>query len=233
VILSSGGGHAPGGQGLLVVGAHSKGWPALLPYPSGGHLIAPQKFSIVSQWAWGRVLVVSHSSPRASAQLPCLRDMSGLHKPAPCLCKVSLGLPHCLIKMRKFPKHHAWCRSLLISSIFFLKMDLLRQLCMPAWGSLWQLPTPARGGALGEEMLFPSGSGKGRRRKSLCTQVCRWPRGLLTRSRCTATLADANSSFSLCCSTFLIFPAHLGCPFLSADFCPFLCWLYPVQYIIC
>jgi len=102
--------------------------------PSGACLIASWKFSKTSQWACGGRAGSwwSHIPPlKTSAQLPCLHDIVGFHKPTPCL---SLSLQHSLIKMRNLLKHNAWFRSLLNSSIFISFSRCLRQLPTPAWG---------------------------------------------------------------------------------------------------
>ena len=103
----SGGGHTP------------QGGAAFLLYPSGALLITSRKFLKMSQWAWCGESWWSHiPPPKASAQLPCLRDTGVFRKLKPCLRRVSLGPPRSLIKMREFPKQNPWSQSLLNSRIF-------------------------------------------------------------------------------------------------------------------
>ena len=98
----------------------ARGWPPLLLHLSDAHPIDSQKFSKMIQLAWGgRVSWWSHiPALKVSAQLSYLHNIDVFCKPTPCASRVSLGLPHSLIKMRKFPKHNCWFRSLLISIIF-------------------------------------------------------------------------------------------------------------------
>jgi len=99
-----------GGQDVLVVDEHSKGL-APSPFMSFGclcHSFLKVLENETGGWGGGEMSWWSHTPPqKAIAQFPCLRDIGEFRKLTYCLHGVSLGLPHSLIKMRKFQKHNA------------------------------------------------------------------------------------------------------------------------------
>jgi len=110
-----------------VVGAYSKGLAPspFIPFGCPSHsftkVLKNEPVGMEGRESWW-----SHiAPPKASAQLSCLHDIGRFCKLTPYLCRISLGLPHFLTKMRKFPKHNAQFRSLINSRVFcqFLKMD--------------------------------------------------------------------------------------------------------------
>ena len=122
-----------GGQGPLVAGVYlvvwvlwwqectARCWPPLLLYPSGACLVASWKFSKMSLWEGGRGrgyiggLTVSLWRQVLNLLVFMTRWVS-LANTLP--LQGFARLSHSLIKMRKFPKHNAWFRSLLNSRIF-------------------------------------------------------------------------------------------------------------------
>ena len=113
---ASGGGCKPRVQGVLVVATclvvsvlwwwvrTARGWSPLLFIPFG--FLSPSFPKVLeneSVGGGGESWWTHIPPPKASVQLPCRHDIGGFCKPTPCLHRVSLGLPHSLIKMRKFP----------------------------------------------------------------------------------------------------------------------------------
>jgi len=114
----------------------ARGWPPFPLYPLGACLIASWKFLKMSQWAGGGGLGGLAVLP--SPEGKCLNSLPVWHRWGSQVRTLpSQGftrLPHCLTKMRKFPKHNAWFRHRIFASLS-VSQD----------GCLWQLPTPAWG----------------------------------------------------------------------------------------